>query len=227
MRKCFAMDDFNAPEQPSVRHRIESAYLHEFKAEGRPPTSIFKLCQTLGISERDFFTEYSSLEAVEIHWWRHMMDGLIRSVESEAEWSSFSARHRMLAFLFAFTTAALDHRSLLLLRMGHSNPLASVPEWSGLEDRFEAFSKSVLMHGRQQGEIASRGPVTAVYPKAMKLLLRSVVAYNLKDESPKFERTDAFIEKSVTVLFDLMGRQVLDSGFDLLRFLLPGMSKCA
>jgi hypothetical protein len=102
-----------------------------------------------------------------------------------------------------------------------------VPEWSGLEDRFEAFAKSILMLGRQQGEIASRGTVTAVYPKAMKLLLRSVVAYNLKDDSPKFERTDAFIEKSVTVLFDLMGRQVLDSGFDLLRFLIPGMTKCA
>jgi hypothetical protein len=221
------MDDFNAPEQPSIRHRIQSAYLHELKAEGRPPVSLFKFCQILGISERDFFSEYSSLEAVEIHWWRHMMDGLIHSVESGAEWPSFSARHRMLAFLFAFTTAALDHRSLLLLRMGHANPLTAVPEWSGLEDRFEAFAKSVLMLGRQQGEIASRGPVTAVYPKAMKLLLRSVVAYNLKDESPKFERTDAFIEKSVAVLFDVMGRQVLDSGFDLLRFLLPRMNKCA
>jgi hypothetical protein len=221
------MDDFYAPQQLPIRHRIESAYLHELKAEGRPPMSLFKFCQTLGISEREFFSEYSSLQAVEVHWWRHMMDGLIQSVESGAEWSSFSARHRMLAFLFAFTTAALDHRSLLLLRMGHANPLTSVPEWSGLEDRFEAFAKSILMLGRQQGEIASRGPATAVYPKAMKLLLRSVVTYNLKDESPKFERTDAFIEKSVTVLFDLMGRQVLDSGFDLLRFLIPGMNKCA
>jgi len=221
------MEDFTAPEQPSIRHRIESAYLHELKAEGRPPVSIFKLCQTLGISERDFFSEYSSLEAVESHWWRHQMDGLILSVENSAEWPSFSARHQMLAFLFAFTTAALEHRSLLLLRLGHANPLTAVPQWSGLEERYEAFTKSVLMHGRQQGEIASRGPVTAVYPKALKLLLRSVVAYNLKDESPKFERTDAFIEKSVTVLFDLMGRQVLDSGFDLLRFLLPGMNKCA
>jgi ubiquinone biosynthesis protein COQ9 len=61
-----------------------------------------------------------------------------------------------------------------------------------------------------------------VYPRALRLLLRSVVAFHLKDESTKFERTDAFIEKSVAVLFDLMGRQVLDSGFDLLRFLLPG-----
>jgi hypothetical protein len=163
------------------------------------------------------------LDAVETHWWRGMMNDIIVSVESGAEWPTFSARHRMLAFLYAFTTATLDHRSLLLLRLGHTSPLKSVPQWSALEDRYEQFAKSILTLGRQQGEIASRGPVSAIYPKALRLLLRSVVAFHLKDDSPKFERTDAFIEKSVAVLFDLMGHQVLDSGFDLLRFLLPGV----
>jgi hypothetical protein len=51
------------------------------------------------------------------------------------------------------------------------------------------------------------------------------MAFNLKDESEKFERTDAFIEKSTTVFFDLMGRQVLDSGFDLVRFMLPNVMR--
>jgi hypothetical protein len=216
------MDDPNTPEPPPLRQRIEAAYLYEWKAEGRPPVSIFKFCQALGISEREFFLEYPTLESVEMHWWRDMMDRVIVSVESGAEWPDFSARHRMLAFVFAFTAAALDHRSLLLLRLGHAGPLKSVPEWSALDERFEAFAKSVLLRGRQSGEIVSRGPVSAVYPAALKLLLRSVISFYLKDESAKFERTDAFIEKSVTVFFDLTGRQVLDSGFDLLRFLLPG-----
>ena len=216
------MDAYIAAEPPSIRQQIEKAYLHELKTEGKPPISIFKLCQTLGLSERDFFSEYSSLEAVEMHWWKDMMDRVILSVESGAEWPDFSARNRLLAFFFAFTTASLDYRSLLLMRMGHTNPLKSVPEWSALEDRYEVFALSILMHGRQQDEIATRGPVNTIYPRVLKLLLRSVVAFNLKDTSPKFERTDAFIEKSITLLFDLMGRQALDSGFDLLRFLVPG-----
>ena len=192
--------------------------MHEFRAEGRPPVSIFKFCQSLAITERDFFSEYASLEAVESHWWRGMLDQVIAGVERGPEWVAFSARQRMLAFLFAFTTAALEYRSLLLVRMGHVSPVKAVPQWAALEARFEDFSRSVLMHGRQQGEIISRGPVSAVYPRALRLLLRGTVAFHLKDESEKFERTDAFIEKSVAVLFDLMGRQVLDSGFDLLRF---------
>jgi hypothetical protein len=216
------MDDHTAPDTPSLRQRIEAAYLHELKAEGRPPVSIFKLCQSLSVSERDFFSQYASLDAVENHWWRGMMGQVIVSVESGPEWQGFSARHRLLAFLYAFTTAALDHRSLLLLRLGHAGPLTSVPQWSALEAHFDEFAKSLMMHGRQQGEIVARGPISAAYPRALRLLLRSVVAFNLRDDSPQFERTDAFIEKSVAVLFDLMGRQVLDSGFDLFRFLLPG-----
>lgn len=215
------MDEHTPTETPAIRQRIEEAYLHEFKTEGRQPVSIFKLCQSLGIAEREFFSEFSSLEAVEIHWWKGVMDRVIASVESGPEWAEFSARQRMLAFLFAFTAAGLDHRSLLLIRLSHAGPIKAVPEWAGLEARFEQFAKSILMQGRQTGEIASRGPVSSVYPSALRLLLRSVVAFNLKDDSSKFERTDAFIEKSVTLLFDLMGRQVLDSGVDLFRFLLP------
>ena len=49
----------------------------------------------------------------------------------------------------------------------------------------------------------------------------------LKDESDEFERTDAFIEKTVTLAFDLFRAQVLDSAADLLRFLLPGNPWCS
>ena len=211
----------------SVRQRIEAAYLHELRAEGRPPVSIFKLCQSLGISEREFFTHYSKLEAVESHWWRGVMEGVITSVEAGPEWSGFNARQRMLAFLFAFVSSSMDHRSLLLIRLGHVSPVTPVPEWSALEARYDELTESILMHGRQTGEILSRGPMGNLYPRALRLLLRSVVAFYLKDESAKFERTDAFIEKSTTVLFDLMGRQVLDSGFDLVRFMLPSFMRRA
>ena len=211
----------------SVRQRIEEAYLHELKAEGRPPVSIFKLCQSLGITEREFFAHYSTLESVEAHWWRGVMDGVILSVKAGPEWAGFSARQRMLAFLFAFTTSSMDWRSLLLMRLGHAGPLTTVPVWSALETRYDEFTQSLLMHGRQTGEILSRGPLGSLYPRALRLLLRSVVAFHLKDESHKFERTDAFIEKSTTVFFDLMGRQVLDSGFDLMRFMLPNVMRRA
>jgi ubiquinone biosynthesis protein COQ9 len=50
---------------------------------------------------------------------------------------------------------------------------------------------------------------------------RAVIAFLLKDESQRFERTDAFIEKTVAFAFDLIRTQAIDSGIDLARFLVP------
>ena len=40
-----------------------------------------------------------------------------------------------------------------------------------------------------------------------------------KDDTVNFERTDAAVEKAVTLSFDLVGRNTLDSAFDFVRFL--------
>ncbi len=204
-----------------LRQQILHAYETHLRREGQPPASVFRFAEAQGFTERDFFAEFPSLEAVESAWWVARLDQVITSVESGAEWESFSARHRMLAFLFAFAEASLDFRSLLLLRLHARNPLTNPPELTGFERHFLAFAHRLLEHGRASGEIVSRGPLGKLYPQAAYRLFRSVIDFHLRDDSPGYERTDAFIEKSTTVLFDLIGKQVLDSGFDLLRFLLP------
>ena len=42
----------------------------------------------------------------------------------------------------------------------------------------------------------------------------------MRDESLNFERTDAAVEKAVTLSFDLVGRNTFDSALDFGRFLL-------
>ena len=206
---------------PPLRQQILNAYEAHLRREGHPPVSVFRFAEAHGFTERDFFAEFPSLEAVESAWWVARLDHVTGSVESGPAWDSFSARHRMLAFLFAFAEASLDFRSLLLVRLQGRSVLTNPPELAAFEDRFLGFAQRLLEHGRLHGEIASRGPLSRLYPQAAYRLFRSVIDFHLRDSSPRYERTDAFIEKSTTVLFDLIGRQVLDSGFDLLRFLLP------
>ncbi|MEI7774534.1 MAG: hypothetical protein WCK17_07130, partial [Verrucomicrobiota bacterium] len=61
----------------------------------------------------------------------------------------------------------------------------------------------------------------ALYPDAFYTHFRGVIDFSLKDDSRGYERTDAFIEKSVAVAFDLIRTQVVDSALDLARFLAP------
>jgi hypothetical protein len=79
----------------------------------------------------------------------------------------------------------------------------------------------LVRQGCESGEIAERGRLAGLYPSALYLLLRSVLDFHVKDTSARFERSDAFVEKSVNLAFDLMRTQAIDSAFDLLRFLAP------
>jgi len=84
---------------------------------------------------------------------------------------------------------------------------------------FTEFAGRVLDGGKGNGEVACRGNLTRAYPLGFFGHLLSVIEFNLDDTSKGFERTDAYIEKSVRLAFDLIGTQAVDSAFDLFRFL--------
>jgi hypothetical protein len=168
-----------------------------------------------------FFQEFASLESVESAIWGDWISSLTKRLESGAEWKEFSARHRYLTFLFAFTESSLDWRSLMLTRFNHLAHVASPPFLKAFEEHFKVFASDIISHGISTGEIAHRGPLQALYPAVLYIHFRAVISFLLRDESHHFERTDAFIEKTVAFAFDVIRTQAIDSAFDLARFLAP------
>jgi hypothetical protein len=188
---------------------------------GHPPASALALCEPLGLGERDFYTEFGSIESVESVFWEDLFTKTLTAVQSGAEWEGFGARQRMLAFLYAFLEKSLDVRTVLLFRFRNLSPL-STPEWlRGMERRFKEWASELVAAGSTSGEIAERGRLASLYPSAMYLVLRSVIDFHVKDTSARYERSDAFVEKTTNLAFDLMRTQAIDSAFDLLRFLAP------
>ena len=208
------------PKQ-SNRSRIKESFLAHLRTEGHPPHSVHKFCVDLGITERSFYTEFPSLDAVERNFWKEWVEKIIDAVSSGKEWASFSARERYLAFLFAFSGEALEQRSLLEQRFGKLTLLCSPSSLDGLKNSFKDFAAELIQHGMEKGDIAHRGALGNLYPEVLYIHWRSVLEYFLKDESQGFERTDAFIEKTVEFAFDLLRTQAIDSAADLARFLLP------
>ena len=204
-----------------TRLRILEAFCETLREHGGPPETVFGFCKKLDIPERDFFREFSSLEALERAYWEQIIDSVIVAVESGDEWSGFDARQKLLSFLYAFCEESLNHRSIMLSRLLKLGALARPVYLKDFESRFKRFAKTILDEGLAAGDIANRGPFTALYPDALYTHFRSVIDFHLKDESRGYERTDAFIEKSAAVAFDLVRTQILDSALDLARFLIP------
>ena len=212
-------------EVSKVRQSILDTYIAQLQKTGKTHISVHSLCLDLKIGEKEFYGEFPSLSAVEKHFWKGWIESIIDAVSSGKEWGAFSAKEQYLAFLFAFAGEALEHRSLLEQRFSNLTLLCSPDTLDGLKSSFKDFASGIIARGMESGEIAHRGPLGNVYPEVLYIHWRSVLEYFLKDESTRFERTDAFIEKTVELAFDLLRTQAVDSAADLIRFLLPQFTR--
>ena len=212
---------------PDVRSKILEAYAAHWVDEGRAPVSVAKFCKTIGLTDLVFFKHFPSLRTVEKAFWRQWISDVISAVESGKDWKEFSSRERYLGFLYALTQSMLERRSLLLERFHGTSPLSHPASLEGMREAFLEFARRLIDHGIASGEIAGRQGLTTLYPGILHAHLRWVINEYLRDESEGFERTDAFIEKTVTLAFDLFRSQAIDSAADLLRFLLPVNPWCS
>ena len=212
-------------EVSKVRQSILDTYIAQLQKTGKTHISVHSLCLDLKIGEKEFYGEFPSLSAVEKHFWKEWIDRIIDALSSGKEWGAFSAKEQYLAFLFAFAGEALEHRSLLEQRFANLTLLCSPDTLDGLKGSFKDFASGIIARGMESGKIAHRGPLGNVYPEVLYIHWRSVLEYFLKDESTRFERTDAFIEKTVELAFDLLRTQAVDSAADLIRFLLPQFTR--
>jgi hypothetical protein len=86
-------------------------------------------------------------------------------------------------------------------------------------ERFKDFASEIILEGKETQEIANRPIISDRYDEALWLQVLFVFNYWLSDQTPGFEKTDAAIEKSVNLAFDLMGKSALDSFLDFAKFL--------
>ena len=203
-----------------TRSKLIAAWSKMASKTGAPPTSIPRFCSRLDIEERDFYRLFPSMQALERAFWREQIERVIRSVKNGEEYGSFDARQRFLSVVFAFLEDSLSYRSLLLMRFQDS-PACRVRELARFDETIREFVSEILEQGRETGEVAERGKLTRIYPEGFVLLFHRIIHFHLRDESEGYERTDAFVEKSVKLAFDVISTQAIDSAIDLARFLVP------
>lgn len=203
--------------------RIKQAYLDYVLRKNATPASVFKFARKLDMPEAEFYRYYTGFEAIDRELWADFGRTAREQASNEPVWAEYGARERLLAFYYTLLEVLKNNRSYALWSLRRS--LARMPGFTPrvLDDfrqGFEAFVAELLSEGRNKEEVANRPKVQDRYPQAFWQQALFVLGYFAKDDSLNFERTDAAVEKAVTLSFDLVGRNSLDSALDLARFLL-------
>lgn len=199
---------------------IITAYQEHVLMEGKQPSTVFRFCRDIGIQEADFYKVAGSFEALEKLIWSGYMEKTIARLEGDADYANFSAREKMLAFYFTLAEELKSNRSFCVLLLNRHPKLEVVPGFlKTFKSRFETFVDSVLNDGKTKGEVAERPYLDKRYPQLFWVHLALLLMFWKGDDSAGFEKTDAFIEKSVNLAFDLIGKGAVDTAIDFGKFL--------
>lgn len=203
------------------RTKIILAYLNYVLENGSEPLSIYKFTKGIKMNEVDFYTHFTSFEAIKSAIWGKLFEDTIQNLESQGVFKEYSAREKLLGFLFTLVEELKKNRSYLMsLYGGHKDMKKLIPqEVKVFKDKFKDFANEIILEGKETEEIANRPLITERYDEALWLQVWFVFQFWLRDTSSSFEKTDAAIEKSVNLAFDLMGKSALDTFIDFAKFL--------
>ncbi|MFO7826118.1 MAG: TetR family transcriptional regulator C-terminal domain-containing protein [Cyclobacterium sp.] len=207
--------------QKTDKHKIIDGYIQHILENGREPVSIYKFAKDLKMQEAAFYDHFSTFDAIKKAVWEMVFDQTLTNLEEQDVYKSYSAREKLLGFFFTWIEELKKRRSYLLTVYGKdllkdkNFPL----EMKGFKSNFKDFVSEIIMEGKETDEIAERPYITDRYDEALWLQVMFVFRFWLKDDSPAFEKTDAAIEKSVNLAFDLMGKSAVDSFVDFAKFL--------
>jgi hypothetical protein len=201
------------------KDELVEAYLSHLLEHGKSPASIYRFCKDLGIEERQFYDCAPSFKTLEGGIWKSLFEQTHQALEADDDYKEYAVRQKLAAFYFTFLEVALNQRSFISLRFPGFPQGLACPSLKGLREAFESYVQRLVHEGLENGEVAKRGKLSEAYSKAFFAQWVFVIDFWLKDESEQFSRTDALVDKSVALAFDAVGSQVIDSAFDMLRFL--------
>ena len=203
-----------------TKGKVKDAYIKTILLEGSRPSSVFKFADDLGIPESEFYTFYSSFEAIENAVFEDMMAETLKSIRSDAAYAEFSAQEKLLTFYFAHLQVLKERRSLLAMKWPELKKRATTPDWlKGYKTAFRNYARTIIGDAIQSDEIKERPFLSERYDQAFWIQLMFVVDFWLKDTSSDFERTDAAVEKAVHLSFQILGDSTIDSIVDFAKFL--------
>ncbi|GAB3223167.1 TetR/AcrR family transcriptional regulator [Algoriphagus aestuariicola] len=214
-----------APAKKTVKKDQRKLILEGFKIyvldHGSEPASIFKFAQSLKLKEADFYTYFTSFKSIKSSIWTSIFEDTLAEIQKQEVFASYSAREKFLGFLFTWIEELKKSRSYLLVLYGDKvKALRELPaDTREFKRAFIDFSEEILAEGKETEEIADRPYVTEKYGEALWLQVMFVLRFWVDDRSPRFEKTDAAVEKSVNLAFDLMGKSALDTFLDFAKFL--------
>lgn len=201
--------------------KVLSDYGNYLLTYGERPKNIFVFAKENHFDEKEFYQFFSSFEHLEKEILKHFFQkSLELSLEIEG-YEGMSAKERLLNLYFIFFENLTMNRSLVLMILEKKN-LSTLQKLHELKSEHQKFIKTLDFNDLEILEKAKdsiKNFNEKSREEALWLHFLSIIEFWQKDESPSFEKTDLFIEKTIDTGFEFLNNEPLKKIIDLGKFL--------
>ena len=207
------------PKNISIHEQIKKEYVR-YALTHQELISIFNFCEKIEISEDDFYANFNSFKSLENAIWKDFILKTIAILEEDETYQEYSAREKTLAFFYTFIEVLKANRSFVLMRLTHFDyKKLSFPSFLiDFNKEFNRYAKEIIKYAHTTGEIAPTPIISTQYSHVFNINCMYILKVWLNDESDNYQTTDAAIEKTINLLFELLHGGIIEGFVDLIKF---------
>jgi hypothetical protein len=199
--------------------KIINGFIDFQLTNGRAPYSVLELTKKLKITEKAFYEHFSSLSAVSQQIPMSDLNGALERLHDDPNYQEFTEREKLLGLFFTLFEEMKSNRSYYLFNYSKIQKIGEqANDWKPFLHELEAQAEGILSDAKKNEEIKDRPFIGEHYSKGFKLVFTYLFRVWLNDDSQGFTTTDAAIEKSINLSFDLLQSNQFDSLLDFGRF---------
>ena len=203
------------------KEKLLSLYGDYILSNGEKPKNIYLFAKENDFEEENFYQYFSGFEQIEKEILNHFFTKSLELCEQTENWNEMTSKEKLLNLHFTFFENLTMNRSLVLMILGETKR----KEWIILQElrkNFLEFTKQLTFENLEILEKAKESIKNfneKTREEALWLHFISIIEFWKKDQSPSFEKTDLFIEKTIDTGFEFLNNEPLKKVMDLGKFL--------
>ena len=201
--------------------KLLSDYGNYLLSNGEKPKNIYLFAKENDFEEENFYQYFSGFEQIEKEILNHFFTKSLELCEQTENWNEMTSKEKLLNLHFTFFENLTMNRSLVLMILGETKR----KEWIILQElrkNFLEFTKQLTFENLEILEKAKESIKNfneKTREEALWLHFISIIEFWKKDQSPSFEKTDLYIEKTIDTGFEFINNEPLKKVMDLGKFL--------
>lgn len=214
------------PKNPTFKKQlidndqIISLYMNAVLEKNETPKNVYLFCKENNFEEAEFYSFFSSLDAVKEAIWVKFFENTINTLHADVNYGSYENRNKLLSLYFTFFEILTLNRTYVYYALkDNKEGLKNLQQLKELRNQFKDYIAN-LIKASEPEKVGKLSKITRpVFSEGAWLQFLFILKFWLDDTSKSFEKTDIMIEKSVKATFDILDTTPLESLFDLGKFI--------